>query len=141
MPIFGVVGAEDDADASLWQPYGTRQVLYLTKLDRGRPPGLEWVVIQQHLLEQQTGESLDTWIQRTGAFVVAREFIDIKVSQNPARGVWCIFDRGIASSLFGARNAPKAAALSVLHGKFFQAGKLAENPRDKERVVLEIAFP
>jgi hypothetical protein len=86
--VFGLVGGVDDADASLWQPYGTRQVRYLTKLDHGRPPGLEWVVIEQSALEEQTGESLDSWVQRTGGTVVDRELIDAKASQEPA--VWCV---------------------------------------------------
>ena len=88
VPIFGLVGGGDDADASLWQPYGTRQVRYLTRLDRGRPPGLEWVVIQQPALEKQTGESVDTWVQRTGGTVVDRELIDAKASMEPV--MWCV---------------------------------------------------
>jgi hypothetical protein len=84
VPVFGLVGGADDADASLWQPYGTRQVRYLTKLDRDRPPDLAWVVIQQDSLEDQIGESMDAWLQKTGGVVVDRELITAKVSQKPA---------------------------------------------------------
>jgi hypothetical protein len=90
--VLGLVGGVDDADASLWQPYGTRQVRYLTKLDRERPPGLEWVVIEQSALEKQTGESLDAWLQKTGGVVVARQLIDFKVSREPV--VWCVVHFG-----------------------------------------------
>jgi hypothetical protein len=88
VPVVGLVGGSDDADASLWQPYGTRQVRFLTKLDCGRPPGLEWVVVDQSALKEQTGESVDSWVQKTGGAVVDRELIDYQASQKPAK--WCV---------------------------------------------------
>lgn len=83
VPTIGVIDGEDDADASLWRPYGLRQVRYLTATDLRRPPDLEWLVIKQHAFEFQTGESLDAWVRRIGGSVVAREMIAAKASHEP----------------------------------------------------------
>jgi len=88
VPVFGLIGGEDDAVASLWQPYGTRQVRYLTKLDRRKPPGLEWVVIGQIPLEYQLGMPLDAWLRRTGGTVVYRVRLDFQASKEPL--MWCV---------------------------------------------------
>jgi hypothetical protein len=49
---------------------------------------LEWVVVDQSALKEQTGESVDSWVQKTGGAVVDRELIDYQASQKPAK--WCV---------------------------------------------------
>ncbi len=84
VPVFGLIGGPNDAAASLWQPYGKRQVLYFTKLDRSRHPDVEWVVIEKPPFEASVGEPLDRWIQKTGGTVVDQELITNFVSVEPS---------------------------------------------------------
>jgi hypothetical protein len=95
--VFGLIGSYNDPDASLWQPYGKRQAVYLTHVNRGRPPCCEWVVIEQQPLEAQIGEPMDDWLKKTGGAVVARELVNAKVSQDPV--AWCLVHFTKASAL------------------------------------------
>jgi len=79
----GLLDEIDDADASLWQPYGSRSVRYLTPVGLRRPPDMEWVVIKQQAFESETGRPLDPWLEQTGGVVVARDLIPAKASQDP----------------------------------------------------------
>lgn len=78
--VIGLVCGPDDADASLWQPYGARQIQFLDHLDRTKPPVVEWVVAEQWSLEQQVGAPMEKWLSKTGGNVVDQELIVAKVS-------------------------------------------------------------
>ena len=84
----GLLDEADDADASLWQPYGGRSVRFVTKVDPQRPPEEEWVVIKLHVFESATGESLPRWLERTGGVVVARDSVTAKASRDP--DIWYV---------------------------------------------------
>jgi hypothetical protein len=85
---FGVIGGDDEAYGSLWQPYGKREVRFLTGSDVWRHPGLDWVVVNQEAAELLTGGSFDLWLRKTGGSVVACEVILSKASRAP--DTWCV---------------------------------------------------
>jgi hypothetical protein len=81
--VVGVAGSGDHALASLWQPYGVRQVRYLTELDCARPPDVEWVLINQEPFEAQVRGSIGAWVRKNGGTIVAKEMITAKANHEP----------------------------------------------------------
>lgn len=81
----GFIGAEDDCDISLWLPLGSRRVEHFLLSDppeRFQQEGIEYVVVGGLNL-QLRGTTLDAWLQKTGAEVVAGTNATLKVSEGP----------------------------------------------------------
>ncbi|HEX7577369.1 MAG TPA: hypothetical protein VF430_04960, partial [Verrucomicrobiae bacterium] len=81
----GFIGAEDDCDISLWLPLGSRQVEHFLLSDppeRFRQEHVEYVVVGGLNL-QLRGTTLDDWLQKSGAELVASTNATLKVSEGP----------------------------------------------------------
>ena len=81
----GFIGAEDDCDISFWLPLGSRRVEHFLLSDppeRFRQAGIEYAVVGGLNL-QLRGTTLDAWLQKTGAQLVARTNATLKVSERP----------------------------------------------------------
>jgi hypothetical protein len=81
----GFIGAEDDCDISLWLPLGSRRVEHFRLSDppeRFRQQQIEYAVVGGLNL-QLRGTTLDAWLQKTGAEVVASTNTTLKVSEGP----------------------------------------------------------
>ena len=81
----GFIGAEDDCDISLWLPLGSRRVEHFLLSDppeQFRQEQIEYVVVGGLNL-QLRGMTLDTWLQKTGAELVASTNATLKVSEGP----------------------------------------------------------
>jgi hypothetical protein len=81
----GFIGAEDDCDISLWLPLGSRRVEHFLLSDppeRFRQAGVEYVVVGGLNL-QLRGTTLDDWMQKAGAELVAGTHATQKVSEGP----------------------------------------------------------
>jgi hypothetical protein len=81
----GFIGAEDDCDISLWLPLGSRRVEHFLLSDppeRFRQAGVEYVVVGGLNL-QLRGTTLDAWMQKTGAELVAGTHATQKVAEGP----------------------------------------------------------
>ena len=81
----GFIAGPDDSDISLWLPFGSRRVEHFLLSD---PPGqirqqhIEYVVVGGVTL-QSGGTTLDEWLQKTGAELVASTSATLKVSEGP----------------------------------------------------------
>ena len=78
----GFIGGEDDAETSLWRPYGSRYVADLA------PPydvKYEWVMAKHSVIESNRGEKFETWVQHSNGEVIATTEIIGKVSSGPER--------------------------------------------------------
>jgi hypothetical protein len=81
----GFIGAEDDCDISLWLPLGSRRVEHFLLSDPPemfRRQKIEYVVVGGLNL-QLHGMTLDAWLQKTGAELVAGTNATLKVSEGP----------------------------------------------------------
>ncbi|MGA2854237.1 MAG: hypothetical protein ABSE90_08935, partial [Verrucomicrobiota bacterium] len=81
----GFIGAEDDCDISLWLPLGSRRVEHFRLSDapeRFRRERIEYAVVGGLNL-QLRGTTLDAWLQKTGAELVASTNATQKVSEGP----------------------------------------------------------
>jgi hypothetical protein len=81
----GFIGAEDDCDISLWLPLGSRRVEHFRLSDapeRFRQEQIKYAVVGGLNL-QLRGMTLDAWLQKTGAEVVASTNATQKVSEGP----------------------------------------------------------
>ena len=81
----GFIGAEDDCDISFWLPLGSRRVEHFVLGDppeRFRQTGIEYAVVGGLNL-QLRGTTLDAWLQKTGAQLVAGTNATLKVSEGP----------------------------------------------------------
>lgn len=83
--VLGFLGDPDDCDISFWLPLGSRRVEHFLLSDppeRFRQEGVEYAVVGG--LELQTfGITIDDWLKRTGAEVVAETNGTLKVSEGP----------------------------------------------------------
>jgi len=81
----GFMGAPDDTDISFWRPFGSRRVDHILIGDSPgqiRSRGIEYAVIGGlNLALHQT--TIETWIGRTGAKVLATTSVTVKVSEGP----------------------------------------------------------
>ena len=81
----GFIGAEDDCDISLWLPLGSRRVEHFLLSDppeRFRQKLIEYVVVGGLNL-QLRGTTLDAWLQKSSAELVASTNATLKVSEGP----------------------------------------------------------
>jgi hypothetical protein len=90
--VVGFLGAEDDCDISFWLPFGSRRVEHFLLSD---PPeqfqreGVEYAVVGGLNLKLRH-VTLEDWLKRTGAEVVARTNGTLKVSEGPQQ--WYIVE-------------------------------------------------
>jgi hypothetical protein len=83
--VVGFIGAEDDCDISFWLPFGSRRVEHFLLSDspeRFRREGVEYAVVGGLNLKIRD-VTLEDWLQRTGAEVVAQTNGTLKVSEGP----------------------------------------------------------
>jgi hypothetical protein len=81
----GFIGAEDDCDISFWLPLGSRRVEHFVLSDppeRFRQAGIEYAVVGGLNLRVR-GTTLDAWLQKSGAQLVAATNATLKVSEGP----------------------------------------------------------
>jgi hypothetical protein len=81
----GFIGAEDDCDISLWLPLGSRRVEHFLLSDppeQIRREHIEYVVVGGLNL-QLRGMTLDAWLQKSAAELVASTNATLKVSEGP----------------------------------------------------------
>jgi hypothetical protein len=83
--VVGFIGAEDDCDISFWLPLGSRRVEHFLLSDppeRFQQEGVEYAVVGGLNL-QLRGVTLENWLQKTGAEVVAQATGTLKVAEGP----------------------------------------------------------
>lgn len=81
----GFIGTADDSDFSLWLPIGSRRVeqfLLSDPPERFRQSGIEYAVVGGANLKS-SGMTLDDWLRKSGAEVVASTNATLKVSEGP----------------------------------------------------------
>jgi hypothetical protein len=79
------IGTEDDIDISLWKPYGSRRVESFLLEDppkRIRASGIEYAVVGGFYL-QANGTTIQEWLQKSGAELLATTNATMTVSQGP----------------------------------------------------------
>ena len=80
----GFIGTEDDCDISLWRPYGSRRVehFFLTDPPEQIRQQVQYVVVGGFNLKIHD-TTLDTWLQTSGAELVAATNATLKVAEGP----------------------------------------------------------
>jgi len=85
LKVVGFMGTPDDIDISFWRPYGTRQVKHFFVKDSSeqiRQRGIRYAVVSGlHLKE--TGTTLEAWLAKSGAELVATANVTVKVADGP----------------------------------------------------------
>jgi len=85
LSVVGFMGTADDIDISLWRPYGTRRVEHILLTDSPaqiRQRGIQYAVVGGYRLHQE-GMTIDTWLQQSGAELVAGTNATLKVAEGP----------------------------------------------------------
>jgi hypothetical protein len=70
------LGAPDDAEISLWRPYGTKRVYRLRWDER---PSTPWVLVRADVVQTEAGGG-QAWLRRWDAQVVNRQLVRVKAS-------------------------------------------------------------
>jgi hypothetical protein len=85
LKVIGFMGTGDDLDISLWKPYGSRRVEPFFVEDSPeeiRKMGIEYAVVGSLNLEFRN-VTLDDWLQRSGAEIIASTNATMTVIQGP----------------------------------------------------------
>jgi hypothetical protein len=88
--VVGAVLSSDDPETSLWRPFGTRRIVHVLPNDPPEVPrqrGVAFVLLSSRLTEA-TGLTLEGWLRRFNAEVVAQTNLSLYASQ-PA-GPWFV---------------------------------------------------
>jgi hypothetical protein len=91
----GFIGTADDCDISFWRPFGQRQVAHFLLSDppqRFRQAKVEYVIVGGLNLRMK-GVTLDDWLQKTGAKLVATATATLKIAEGPQS--WFIVRLGL----------------------------------------------
>ena len=80
--VVGFIGTEDDCDISLWRPFGERRVehFFLTDPPEQIRQQVQYVVVGGFNLKEH-GTALDTWLQSSGAELIATTNATLKVAE------------------------------------------------------------
>ncbi len=80
----GFIGTKDDCDISLWRPFGKRRVehFFLTDSPEQIRQHVQYVVVGGFNLKENN-MTLDTWLQSSGAELVATTNATMKVTEGP----------------------------------------------------------
>lgn len=87
----GFVAGADDADYSLWRPFGKRRVIYLQKVIQNSaaiPDGVEWIAVKQSVWQEFTDVPLDEWAAQHHARRVFSVPITTIIAWGPEP--WCL---------------------------------------------------
>ncbi len=93
----GFMASADDAETSLWRPYGLRRVV---RLEPGQSPGdLEWLVARTDVVWPDAADE-GLWLERWNGAIVRRQELRLKASRAPEQ--WVL----VRISLAGKRAGP-----------------------------------
>lgn len=84
----GLIEENDDAEASLWRPYGHRRVVHLWKDGRCQDRNVQWVVVKNSMIGGGTAEGFKQWLDRNGGTLVSQQPITEKVSHGSE--IWSV---------------------------------------------------
>lgn len=77
--VIGLIEGGDDAETSLWRPFGTRRVVDVLDAGRIRESKLQWVVVKDSVLALQEPKGLEDWLRRNDGTLVAQYMVTEKV--------------------------------------------------------------
>jgi hypothetical protein len=83
VPVIGLIEGVDDAETSLWRPYGARRVVHVAEGDRSQESRLHWLVVKNSMIERDDPAGFDHWMQRDGGTLIAREAVTEKIGAGP----------------------------------------------------------
>jgi hypothetical protein len=92
----GVIDDGDDMESSLWRPFGRRTVVDVVDLERGSPPGIEWVVVKNSYVTKGF-RSFEQWTRKTGGTLVSTQMVTSKVHIGPEQ--WSLLHFNAAPTL------------------------------------------
>jgi hypothetical protein len=83
VPVIGLIEGGDDAESSLWRPFGARRVTHVLEGDRSRESNLHWLVVKNDRIGRGTPADFDQWLQHDGGVLITRQFVTERVSRGP----------------------------------------------------------
>jgi len=89
--IVGMVTTGDDPEASLWRPFGARQITHVLPDDTPeelRRHGIRHVVISETAVAQLPERTIEQWLARYHGTLTATVSLTLKVSRGPERWFW-----------------------------------------------------
>ena len=81
--VIGLIEGGDDAESSLWRPFGSRRVVHVGESDHGQALGLHWLVVKNDVIADGHAEVFDRWLQRSGGALVRSESVTEKAGAGP----------------------------------------------------------
>ena len=87
---------DDDAETSLWRPFGDRRVVHVLQNDRVQDDRLQWVVVKNAVIGHGTADDFQHWMRRNGADLVAQQALTEKAGHGPE--LWSVVHFGGASN-------------------------------------------
>jgi hypothetical protein len=83
VPVIGLIESADDAETSLWRPFGARRVVNIMEAYHVAESKLQWVVVKHHAISLNNPKAFDQWLHRTGGTLVAQQSVTEKVLAGP----------------------------------------------------------
>jgi hypothetical protein len=90
--VIGLIEGDNDIEASLWRPYGTRRVAHIQAGDTGQMRELGWVVVKNEIIAPGHPKGFERWLERSGGKIVTQQFVTEMVAAGPE--VWSVIRFG-----------------------------------------------
>jgi len=85
LAVLGMV-TFDDPETSLWRPFGSRRIEHVCSGDTAadlKARGVEYVLLDEELLNRNCGGPLDEWLQKMNARVIQKFPLNLRASTGP----------------------------------------------------------
>jgi hypothetical protein len=83
VPVIGFIGGDDDAESSLWRPFGARRVVHVLEPERVTESKLQWLVVKNRVIDRKNPQVFDEWLRHNGGVLVAQQAVIEKAGGGP----------------------------------------------------------
>lgn len=68
--VIGLIENGDDAETSLWRPFGERRVVHILDHEHITEPSIQWLVVKNNIIARKDPKKFADWLERIGGSLV-----------------------------------------------------------------------
>jgi hypothetical protein len=81
--VIGLIEGGDDAESSLWRPFGARRVVHVLEASRIGESKLQWLVVKNNVIDLDEPKVFEKWLRHTGGILIDQQSVTEKAGRGP----------------------------------------------------------